>query len=545
MRMEKIIAEYEIPTQELPLIAQKREVALDYQKADGASFPGLNTDDWKNWLTVHPVRMTLRSHGSGATGHVAFYQYGWLGESAIERHSNATYQHIARVAFDANRHIESAQPSSQDGHLSIEYLPNRLRSFVYSFNSERKTQPRSAHVGGTAFLLSPDLGNLAEGMNVLSQRDGAKYSLLNSLVHRVLPHIERVQAPPEDSNTFHLQTQFVSKKPGVAGMRRSVGEQGSGVVNVIGMLYQTLVADMPQVLILEEPNVFLHPRALRDLLAIMAEYGSQHQYFVTTHSSDVLKTLSAATVTLLEHDGATTKVRQESGKDLRSLKSSLIQLGIGLTELHSRDHVLWVEGQTEQAAFPKVLEKFFPEKAQRIAVLPLLATGDFESKRLPPEKVAAIYKRLSESNFLAPPMVGIVLDREWRNRTEISAIESTSDGTLKFLPVKMFEDYLLDRDGLKALLAELRVDATWNDAQIDDEIAKAKSEATKGASGVHAADALKSVVWELSNKTWEYKKVEHGLIIVEWLLSNKPEALFGLRDFLAEFLYNESSPSGS
>ena len=109
----------------------------------------------------------------------------------------------------------------------------------------------------------------------------------------------------------------------------------------------------------------------------------------------------------------------------------------------------------------------------------------------------------------------------------------------------MFEDYLLDRDGLKALLAELRVDATWNDAQIDDEIAKAKSEATKGASGVHAADALKSVVWELSNKTWEYKKVEHGLIIVEWLLSNKPEALFGLRDFLAEFLYNESSPSGS
>ena len=79
--------------------------------------------------------------------------------------------------------------------------------------------------------------------------------------------------------------------------------------------------------------------------------------------------------------------------------------------------------------------------AQGIAVLPLHATGDFESKKYEPKKVAEIYKRLSEGSFLAPPMVAIALDRERRKDSEIEQIKKDCNGIVHFLPKIMLEDY--------------------------------------------------------------------------------------------------------
>lgn len=306
------------------------------------------------------------------------------------------------------------------------------------------------------------------------------------------------------------------------------------------MLYVALTAQTQRFILLEEPNSFLHPRALRELLAILAEVGGKHQFFVTTHSSDVLRAINASTVTLLEHDGCQTTVKQTSGKELHKFHAGLVDLGIRLTDLHGCDKVLWVEGETEEAIFPLLLKHFFPELAQGIAVLPLHATGDFEAKKYEPRKVAEIYKKLSEGSFLAPPMVAIALDKERRSDSEIKQVEKDCAGIVHFLPRTMLEDYLLDVSGITAVLNQ-ELGYLVLRANVEQALAEAETSAScllhplnRPSKAIHAAKVLKAVFNEVGKL--EYRKTAHGPKIAEWMLANKPDELRELGDWFGKFL---------
>lgn len=305
-----------------------------------------------------------------------------------------------------------------------------------------------------------------------------------------------------------------------------------------------LTAQTQRFILLEEPNSFLHPRALRELLSILAEVGGKHQFFVTTHSSDVLRTVDASTVTLLEHDGQQTSIKQTTGKKLHELKAGLVDLGISLTDLHGCDKVLWVEGETEEAVFPQLLRKYLPEQAQGIAVLPLYATGDFESRKYNPKKVAEIYKRLSSGSFLAPPMVAIALDREQRKDSEIAQIEKDCAGIVHFLPKTMLEDYFLHAGAIQAVLeAEVRKVVTLSTAAEALNRALQSNEVLLNpkkpkSTVVHAAKVLDAVFLELG--TLEYHKTAHGPRIVEWLLANAPEHLQPLEEWLKDIMQEKA-----
>ena len=529
----EISVRYVIPVTEISRIAENRLVCFDMQ-VDGGNFQ-VDSNVAIQWFLQEPLRLDLLNKGNVVQQQLTF-RYIWLGNTSISRpNGGGPNGPVAQATFALDGRIQKIEALGGVGDVGVmvSLLPQRLNRHVFSFAAERKTFARSS--GGSENLaLNPGLENLAACINGLSQTDARKYALLNDLLRRIFPHINRVQAP-HASSEFHLETVFVSPAAADSEFRRSIADQGSGVANVVGMLYATLISDTPKVLILEEPNNFLHPRALRDLLAILGEYGKQHQFFITTHSSDVLRNVRASTVTMLEHDGAQTTIRQEQGSQIHKFRSSLISLGISLNELHARDYVLWAEGKTEQAVLPLILEKFFPSVAQKIAVLPLVATGDFESRRLPPDRVAAIYRRLSESNFLAPPMVGILLDRELRRQEEVAAIEASSDQMIRFLPKQMFENYLLNAGAIAALVNRL-VDPSKQIATADvSNLLTAKiHDSEKESGGLHAAKVLGGITWDLC--ATEYDKVEHGAILVEWILENQPAIFEELQSFLTDVL---------
>ena len=287
-------------------------------------------------------------------------------------------------------------------------------------------------------------------------------------------------------------------------------------------------------------NSFLHPRALRELLAILAEIGNKHQFFITTHSSDVLRTIKASTVTLLEYDGHQTTIKQTTGDKLHELQAGLVDLGISLTDLHGCDRVLWVEGETEEAIFPMLLRHFFPELAQGIAVLPLYATGDFESRKYEPKKVAAIYEKLSKGSFLAPPMVAIALDRERRKNSEIVQIQKDCEGVVHFLPKTMLEDYLLNPEAIAAVLtieAKTEISADQVQQALDEARTSAKCllyPLNSGGQELHTANVLKFAFDSLVKM--EYHKTSHGPRIAEWLIKNKPSEFQELKAWFEAFI---------
>ena len=483
------------------------------------------------WFNSEPLTLEFKRHFDvSASGRLCFSN--WICPWLMIGNNNA--------GLAAHYDIPSNQFTQFTNHSSAPPQPHTamwesIGSKIYRFSSERQIQASCSH--SSSDLLS-NSANLAFCINHLQSTNSSLFEKLNRLLNRVFPTIHWIAAPPHSNSTFELRVHSSIPSKHRGDLAVPINRVGTGVGNALAMLYVVLTAQTQRFILLEEPNSFLHPRALRELLAILAEEGAKHQFFITTHSSDVLITVNASTVTLLEHDGQHTTIKQTTGRKLHELQAGLVHLGISLTDLHGCDKVLWVEGETEEAIFPILLRTYFPELAQGIAVLPLYATGDFESRKYEAKKVAAIYKQLSEGSFLAPPMVGIALDRERRKDSEIKQIEQDCAGIVYFLPETMLEDYLLDVEGIAAVLKE-EVDSLISLDLVTAALAEAKTStecllnsANTRSNKLHAAKVLLFIFRQLGNL--EYRKTDHGPKIVEWLLANKPNELLPLKAWFAE-----------
>lgn len=484
-------------------------------------------------LRTEPICLDLKmDHASGSFARLSFSI--WHPMWRLLGSGGAFPALVVTNADTANVQITNFQ----NGNTDISQLFTRTTSRIYKFSSERLVQHIYGHQG-TGDLL-PNGANLAYCINFLQSGNPDLAKELDRLLHRVFPTIHWVGSQGNGSNQFELKVHTNPSHLKRSDLAIPINRVGTGVYNALAMLYVALTAQTQRFLLLEEPNSFLHPRALRELLAILAEIGSKHQFFITTHSSDVLRTIKASTVTLLEYDGQQTTIKQTTGDKLHELQAGLVDLGISLTDLHGCDRVLWVEGETEEAIFPMLLRHFFPELAQGIAVLPLYATGDFESRKYEPKKVAAIYEKLSKGSFLAPPMVAIALDRERRKNSEIVQIQKDCEGVVHFLPKTMLEDYLLNPEAIAAVLtieAKTEISADQVQQALDEARTSAKCllyPLNSGGQELHTANVLKFAFDSLVKM--EYHKTSHGPRIAEWLIKNKPSEFQELKAWFEAFI---------
>ena len=200
-----------------------------------------------------------------------------------------------------------------------------------------------------------------------------------------------------------------------------------------------------------------------------------------------------------------------------------------MTDLHAKDHVFWVEGQTEELVMPEILRWACPEVAAGTSVLRVERTGTFSKKGMEPEEIVKIYERLSSSSALVPPMICILLDGETRSIESRRAVEASSQGKLRFLDRRMLENYLLHPQAVVATLLELG-QAIAEDI-VHDAICKALG--LKDLSGefleVDGAAALNQVFSELSGTSHEFRKTRDAPTLVSWILEHDPEHLAPLR----------------
>lgn len=401
------------------------------------------------------------------------------------------------------------------------YVPYKQR--IFRFNAQRRPGTDCGS-SGTA-QLDRETAMLPYWINHLQTNDSYGHQQLCEWVRRVFPNIHWVQAPPAGGN-FQVQCLAHAPQDRRNDLAKPLSRMGTGIGNVIAMLYVVLTARAPQVIAIDEPNAFLHPRALRELLSILESEGKQHQFLVSAHSPDVLTAVDARTISMLEFDGTATRVTHVGPKDLHSLRGGLADLGIRMTDLHSRDRVLWVEGQTEELVMPELLRYACPEVAAGTAVLRVERTGTFSKKSIEPHEVMKIYERLSISSALVPPMVAILLDGEQRTSDDRRKIEHESGGKLRFLGLPMLENYLLDSEAIAAALSELGQTVSPSDVQ------RALSTLSESIRADDGAAALRHVFSNLSDSRHEFRKTRDVPALVNWLIKHRPDRLKPLRQCL-------------
>ena len=177
--------------------------------------------------------------------------------------------------------IEPDQRASQD---VLGSLTQHIRSCIYAFRAERVVPERRSVTPSPR--LEPDASNLAAVLLKL-QRNPTMFARYNRMVSLVLPQIKQVSADAIGSDIAEVLVWGLDPTNEREDLALPLSTCGTGVGQVLAILYIAVTESSPRTIIIDEPQSFLHPGAVRKLLDVLRGFP-QHQYVITTHSPAVI-----------------------------------------------------------------------------------------------------------------------------------------------------------------------------------------------------------------------------------------------------------------
>ena len=414
-------------------------------------------------------------------------------------------------------------------------------SRIYGFKAERLNIGKSP--AGTNRELASNASNLPEVLSIL-QGNPARFDRYNHLVKRVLPQIERVTVRPIDKGAA-VEIFIWNENPEEEreDLAIPLAESGTGISQVLAMLYVLTTADTPRTIIIDEPNSFLHPGASRALMEIFREHP-RHQYIISTHSPELISTSNPSTIHAIRRAKGPSTIEKIDPNETRHLRSLLLEVGSRLSDVFGADSILWVEGKTEELCFPMIIREILGRPLAGLSVIGVLHTGDFDSEDA--QAVFKIYELLTQGKALLPPAIAFIFDRELRPDIKREDLVRRSQKRVAFLNRRTYENYLLDTPAITSVLnaqavfkdSPLTEEAVqkWLDAHASDPKYYIKSKTKDFLKDVDAPKLLEDLFSGLSEAKLEYRKIEHSIAITEWLIRNKPETLREIADLLASKL---------
>jgi hypothetical protein len=279
--------------------------------------------------------------------------------------------------------------------------------------------------------LKPEASNLAGVLHLLQSSNVSRFQRLNNFLRIVFPEVKQITVPPSSSNRARILVWAIEAGTERSDLAMPLSESGTGIGQVLAMLYVVLTSDYPRLIIIDEPQSFLHPGAVRKLFDIFRQHP-QHQYIVTTHSPTVVTSSDPEVFYLVRKEGAESVIEKIDAEKTREMRLCLTAVGARLSDVFGADNVLWVEGRTEELCFPLILSKIAKQPLWGTEVLGVVQVGDFESKHS--TVILEIYRRLTECRGLLPPAVGFIFDREQRSEQECQDLVRQSAGKVHFLP---------------------------------------------------------------------------------------------------------------
>lgn len=440
--------------------------------------------------------------------------------------------------------------SSSRAEVGVGRILPYFRNRIYCFRAERLNIGKAP--AGLNSELSSDAANLPEVLNLLE----GNHSLMrkfNELVTTIFPQIQQISLRPQQVGGQIFEEIMVwnhDPDTGREDLAVPLSECGTGLGQVLAMLYVVLTSKYPRTIIIDEPNSFLHPGAVRKLMQILKQYDS-HQYVIATHSPSVVSSVNAATITMISCNGGESTFKFIDSNDNEDLAIILAEVGATLGDVFGADSIVWVEGRTEELALPKILEQKKPGCLNGVVIKGVINTGDFEGDHA--DLILNVYKKLSETNSLMPPALGFIFDGELRTNTKKNdLIRLASPVTFLFTQRRMFENYLLEPEAIVSVMN--KIDGFSSEPILVEVVEKWLADigqskkygapsvdcpSSPWSNYVNAGLILKDLFSELSEGRVEYAKTRHSVALVDWLLENKPEQLEELANLVMAVLNSD------
>jgi predicted ATPase len=500
--------------------------------------------DWFLHAPEHTFMLRLSRYANGTQGwHVeSSPSYGHY-ETPISG-TSVGFMHFALTRDRQVRILHTAINADRNNDIG-RYISSQVAKYVYLFKAERFNLAR--HPFGASDVLRPDASNLPEVLNAL-QGHRNRFTTFIDLVKSVLPQIKDVTVLPAASAGQQVEIRIWTGSLDRLDLARPLDACGTGIGQVLAILYVAVNSPHPGVILIDEPQSFLHPGAARKLIQILRDYP-QHQYICSTHSAAIVSSAEPETITVTRLSSEDrTEVIQVDPNERGTLETCLAEVGARLSDVFGADRILWVEGRTEETCFPIILGQLAGRRLMGTVILGVRSTSELEGGDA--ELILDIYSRLSRAKSLMPPTVGFVFDQEGTSQEERENIARRTGPNLRFLPRRMYENYLLVPEAISVVLNALDPERKAGhtreevEAALDCECSKPQNFRPLNipAAGadwritINGARVLHAIFGTLSEHRVRYEKVRDGEPLTRRIIATAPKEFRELAQFLIELI---------
>jgi predicted ATPase len=163
--------------------------------------------------------------------------------------------------------------------------------------------------------LRPDAANLAPFLLMLRDAHPVAYERIQDTVRLANPFLEDFKLRPQPSNgDVQIQLEWIQKG---SDYPFNVSQLSDGTLRFIALTTALLQPKPPITILLDEPELGLHPYALNLLAAMLKEAATRTQIIVSTQSAPLLDSFGAEDVIVVERRDAESIFKRLSSGDLK------------------------------------------------------------------------------------------------------------------------------------------------------------------------------------------------------------------------------------
>ncbi len=187
---------------------------------------------------------------------------------------------------------------------------------LYHFHDTSAAAPirQYGYVGEDRWL-KPDAGNLAAMLYAYRRTDRAAYDRIVSTIQKVMPEFQDFDLGPERLNANEIGLKWRRRGSDYLLGAHQLSDGSLRAMAMITLLLQP-EADLPKVLVLDEPELGLHPYALEIVAGLLRAASLRSQVIVATQSPTFLNHFTASEIVVVEPEADGSRFRRLDPKPL-------------------------------------------------------------------------------------------------------------------------------------------------------------------------------------------------------------------------------------
>lgn len=195
------------------------------------------------------------------------------------------------------------------------YLKKYLSSFtVYHFHDTSANSPMrgDCNINDNAYLRDNG-SNLAAYLYALMQNDEKTFRLIEGVISSVAPYFKGFKLRPDVNNKENIRLEWEEKDTDIYLNGYSFSD---GTLRFIALATLLLQSNPPEIIIIDEPELGLHPAAINKLAELAKKASHKSQIILSTQSTNLLNCFNVEDIIVVDRADNQSIFRHLSGEEL-------------------------------------------------------------------------------------------------------------------------------------------------------------------------------------------------------------------------------------